>query len=180
MDIQLAKTGGVPRSFDLVVDLEPAKVMKKVARLPDVEKVTRLPGAAEPRKKFLLRERGDGFTLIKAAKQVRVPSDDLLSELQTLSARVGVESVEGGHSTMHVSFHWRVSRSGYISLWPFSVFAFVAWSVYGAIGLASVVLGFGALHWPRDVRERRLELVSKLSDALGPHIVNADATGPYR
>lgn len=180
MDTQLAQTAGVPRSFELIVDLAPAKVIKKVVKQADVEKVTGLPGAAEPRRTYLLREERDGFTLIKAPRQVHTPSDELLAELQTLSAHAAVDSTDDEHTRLRVSFQWSVSRSGYLSLWPFSMLAFAAWFVYGAFGLAPVVIGFAALHWPRDVKERRLELVSKLSDALGPYIVKRDAKGPYR
>lgn len=79
-----------------------------------------------------------------------------------------------------MAFGWRPARTGYISLWPLAIVSFTLGSAYGLPALALVLAGFVILHWPRDLRTRRLALTAKLSDALGPVLVDGERKEPYR
>ena len=178
---ELAKSAqNVPREFEFSVRLPIASIPKELGSSREVSLVDRRPRAAEKRRRFLLMKRAGGFVLVKAPRQIRSPGDEAAGELQTLELHADLTEANEGQTRMALLFRWRISRTGYLSLWPFTVLAVGAWVFYGVFGLMPVVLGFVVLHWPRDVRERRLELVSKISESLGQHLVESDAARMYR
>ena len=170
----------VPHRFAIVVSCSPAKVLRRLARDRETDLVKAMPRARERRPLFLLFEEEGGFRLVKAPPLVERPMDELSDTLQRLELRARVRALEDGRSEVAIRFRWRVSRLGWLSLVPLASFVTTAWAFYGAIGVAVVVAAFVFLHWPRDVHTRRLELVAKLSDALGSVLESGASSAPYR
>jgi hypothetical protein len=98
---------------------------------------------------------------------------------QNLQVDASLVPLADGVSKLHLSFRWSVSRTGYLSLFPFAVLAYAMWA-WSPFAFAAIVVGYLSLHVPRDVQGRRLELISKLSDAFGSHIVDERDGEPYR
>jgi hypothetical protein len=174
------RSTSIPKAFTLVVSCTAAEAIERLRVDRDVDVVAAMPAADAPRRRFLLWVEGEGFRMMKAPAEVRSPSDDLAAELQDLQVRGAIVRAGDARYEVRLEFAWRVSRLGYLSLWPFAFFVVVAWWIYGAVAVAVVVAGFVLVHWPRDVQVRRRELVSKLSDALGPVLFDPSTDEPYR
>jgi hypothetical protein len=117
----------------------------------------------------------------EAPPRVRSLADELSAEFQNLRVRGTVLPRGDAGSEVRVEFHWSPSRLGYLTLiWPTPIFVFFAWVAYGFVAVAVALAVYVLIVWPRDVHVRRRELVSKLSDALGPVLTGGTEVGPYR
>jgi hypothetical protein len=171
----------IPQTFTLEVSCAPAEAIDRLLGARDVDLVTGMPAARAPRSGFLVWRESDGFTLMKAPPHVRTPADELSAEFQNLRVRGTVSPRRNEGSEVHVAFRWSPSRLGYLTLlWPLPLFLFFAWLAYGFVAVAIVIAVYVVVVWPRDVQSRRRELVSKLSDALGPVLTSGAGAGPYR
>lgn len=169
----------IPSTFTLMVSCTPAEAIERICAARGVTLVASMPRADAPRTEMIVQRRGDGLELTKAPPRVRTPVDDLTGPLQHIVARINATKAEGA-TEVRVAFGWRPARTGYISLWPLSILLLTLGSALGPPAIAIVLAGFVIAHWPRDVQARRLALIAKLSDALGPVLVDGERSEPYR
>jgi hypothetical protein len=160
----------VPDSFELRLKLQPDEVLAALEKDRDVDVLDGVPDPEDDVARFIALVREGGFVLRRSATL----SDDGEGN-QRIELFANVLEAEHG-SVLEARFRFQPLRGGY---WALGSFAF-ALAIGTPQALVVTALLFLLVHVPSDVDARRLELVAKLSDTLGPHLVEDERPVPYR
>ena len=160
----------VPDSFALRLRLQPDEVLVALGKDDDVDVLADMPAADAEVSRFIALVREGGFVLRRSGAE----SDDADGN-QRIELFASVRDAEHG-SVVEARFRFQPMRGGY---WVLGSFAF-ALAVGTPQALVVTALLFLLVHVPSDLDARRLELVAKLSDTLGPHLIEDARPVPYR
>jgi hypothetical protein len=160
----------VPDSFALRLRLQPDEVLAALGKDDDVDVLADMPEADVDVSRFIALVRDGGFVL----RRSWVESDER-DRNQRIELFATVLEAEHG-SVVEARFRFQPMRGGY---WVLGSFAF-ALAVGTPQALVVTALLFLLVHVPSDLDARRLELVAKLSDTLGPHLIEDARPVPYR
>ena len=161
----------VPDSFELRLSLQPDEVLAALEKDDDVDVIDRVPDPDAEVARFIALVREGGFVL---RRSTTLSGDDRAGN-QRIELFANVLEAEHG-SVLEARFRFQPMRGGY---WALGSFAF-ALAIGTPQALVVTALLFLLVHVPSDVDARRLELVAKLSDTLGPHLVEDERPVPYR
>jgi hypothetical protein len=167
------KPSRVPESFALRLRLSPDEVLAALQKDRDVDVLAGMPAPDAEIARFIALVREGGFVLRRSPSASRADEPDDAGQRIELLATVS-EAAHG--SLLEARFRFQPLRGGY---WALGSFAF-ALAIGTPQALVVTALLFLLVNVPSDIDARRLELVAKLSDTLGPHLVDDDRPVPYR
>jgi|SRR5688500_6423741 hypothetical protein len=160
----------VPDSFALRLRLPPDEVLVALGKDDDVDVLADMPEADAEVSRFIALVREGGFVLRRSGAE-----SDEGDRNQRIELFATVLAAEHG-SVVEARFRFQPMRGGY---WVLGSFAF-ALAVGTPQALVVTALLFLLVHVPSDLDARRLELVAKLSDTLGSHLIEDARPVPYR
>jgi hypothetical protein len=163
----------LPDSFALRLRLRPDEVLAALEQDRDVDVLAGMPEPDAEMARFIALVREGGFVLRRSPSTLR--ADDGDDAGQRIELLASVSEAEHG-SLLEARFRFQPLRGGY---WALGSFAF-ALAIGTPQALVVTALLFLLVHVPSDLDTRRLELVAKLSDTLGPHLLAEDRPVPYR
>ncbi len=161
----------VPDSFSLRLRLPPERVIDELEKDDDVDVLAGMPEPGVEVARYIALIREGGFVLRRSATEID-GEDEGNQRIELLAT---VSEAEHG-SVLEARFRFQPMRGGY---WVLGSFAF-ALAIGTPQALVVTALLFLLVHVPGNVDARRLELVAKLSDTLGPHLVDEQRPVPYR
>jgi hypothetical protein len=161
----------VPDSFELRLKLPPERVLVELEKDRDVDVLAGLPEPGTEVARYIALVREGGFVLRRSPSAIEADEDGN----QRIELLATVSEAEHG-SVLEARFRFQPMRGGY---WVLGSFAF-ALAIGTPQALVVTALLFLLVHVPTNVDALRLELVAKLSDTLGPHLVDEERAVPYR